>query len=130
MTSPMLASSAGSGPDKAPSAMPCTFRVVLVDGVFMSARASRLATPSGRSDRPGGHAVVAPQQHGCRPSVQVSITGRIEPSTRSGDIPNVILARAACRAGFPDWAPEAVDHSRCGPTPRGGRHAERFGDCR
>ena len=74
----------------------------------MSARASPQARPRGRSDRPGGHAVVAPQHHGCRPSVQVSITGRIEPWTGSGDIPNVILARAACRAGFPDWAPEAA----------------------
>jgi hypothetical protein len=88
--------------------MPCTFPLVLVDGVFMSARASTQPTPSGRSERPGGHAVVAPQHHGCRPSVQVSITGRIEPRTRSGDIPNVLLARAACRAGFPDWAPEAA----------------------
>ena len=109
MTSPMLASSAGSSPDKAASDMPCTFPLVLVDGVFMSARASTQATPRGRSYGPGGHAVVAPpQHHGCRPSVQVSITSTIEPWTRSGDIPNVLLARAACRAGFPAWAPECA----------------------
>ena len=60
MTSPMLASSAGSSPDKAASDMPCTFPLVLVDGVFMSARASTQATLRGPSYGPGGHAVVAP----------------------------------------------------------------------
>ena len=47
-TTPILASSAGSGPRRAASGMPCTLPDSDVAGVFMSPWASTHSSPTGR----------------------------------------------------------------------------------